>query len=98
VPNVPGSRGFHARVAANAIRIVRRELAHREEQLLAEWQGLDTLLGPAERPATLDALAVALQNRNRQLAERIRNGDADGGDCLRPGAGSHIAPSLRSCA
>ena len=26
VPNTPGSRGFHARVAANSIRILRREL------------------------------------------------------------------------
>ena len=80
VPNVPGSRGFHARVAANAIRIIRRELEGREEQLLAEWQGLDALLGPAERPATIAALAEALQERNRQLAGRIRNGDADDGE------------------
>ena len=80
VPNVPGSRGFHARVAANALRIVRRELEHREEQFLAEWQGLDALLGPAARPATIAALADALQERNRQLAERIRSGDADEGE------------------
>ena len=80
VPNVPGSRGFHARVAANAIRIIRRELEGREEQLLGEWQGLHTLLGPAERPANLAALTEALQERNRQLAGRIRNGDADDGE------------------
>lgn len=80
VPNVPGSRGFHARVAANALRIVRRELAQREDQLLAEWQGLDELLGTAERPATIAALADALHERNRQLADRIRRGDADEGD------------------
>ena len=83
VPNVPGSRGFHARVAANAIRIIRRELEGREEQLLAEWQGLDTLLGPAERPATLDALANALRTRNAKLCELIRNGDADEDDFAR---------------
>ncbi len=34
VPNVPGSRGFHARVAANAIRIVRRELSSEEVEAL----------------------------------------------------------------
>lgn len=79
VPNVPGSRGFHARVAANALRIVRRELAHREEHLLAEWEGLTTLLGPAERPATIAALADALRARNAELCERIRAGDADDG-------------------
>ena len=80
VPNVPGSRGFHARVAANALRIIRRELAHREEQLLNEWQGLDALLGTAQHPATLDALAMALRERNEELASRIRKGDADDGE------------------
>lgn len=80
VPNVPGSRGFHARVAANALRIVRRELEHRESQLLAEWQGLDELLGGEERPPTLEALAKSLDERNRRLAEHIRGGEADEGD------------------
>jgi hypothetical protein len=80
VPNTPGSRGFHARVAANALRIVRRELQHREEQMLAEWDGLDALLGPAERPAPVGALEEALRERNGELAERIRSGDADEGD------------------
>jgi hypothetical protein len=79
VPNVPGARGFHARVAANAIRIIRRELQLQEEHLAAEWSGLDALLGPAERPATRAALADALRERHEQLAERIRNGDADEG-------------------
>jgi hypothetical protein len=79
VPNVPGSRGFHARVAANALRIVRRELERREGQLVAEWQGLDALLGKAERPVTLAALADSIRERNRVLAERIRAGEADEG-------------------
>jgi hypothetical protein len=80
VPNTPGSRGFHARVAANAIRIIRRELEHREDQLLAEWKGLDEFLGEVERPATLSALADGIRARNAVLAERIRNGDADAGE------------------
>ncbi len=79
VPNVPGSRGFHARVAANALRIVRRELDQREGQLVAEWLGLDELLGTAPRPATIDGLADALHQRNQQLADRIRGGGADDG-------------------
>ena len=79
VPNVPGSRGFHARVAANALRIVRRELDQREGQLVAEWLGLDELLGPAVRPATVAGLANALHQRNRQLADRIHDGGADDG-------------------
>lgn len=98
VPNVPGSRGFHARVAANALRIVRRELQHREEQLTAEWESLNALLGPSERPDTLDALASTLCERNRQLAERIRIGDADEGsfgDQVREHITHTIADKLR---
>jgi hypothetical protein len=79
VPNMPGSRGFHARVAANALRIVRRELAEREGQLLGEWEGLDGLLGAVEQPGTLEELATAVRERNAELAHRIREGDADNG-------------------
>ncbi len=79
VPNVPGSRGFHARVAANAIRIVRRELELQQEQLAAEWAGLDELLGRAKPPAGRLALARAIQTRNDELCQRIRRGDADAG-------------------
>jgi hypothetical protein len=78
VPNVEGSRGFHARVAANAIRIVRRELEHEDEQLASEWAGLDELLGSANRPANDAAMRDALRARNTELSERIRNGKADG--------------------
>ena len=77
VPNVPGSRGFHARVAANAIRIVRRELSSEEELLAAEWSGLDAVLGPAERPAGREQLRTALRERNEALCALIRGGDSD---------------------
>ncbi len=77
VPSVPGSRGFHARVAANAIRIVRRELASEEEQLAAEWAGLDAILGPAERPAAREELRSALRERSEPLCALIRSGDAE---------------------
>jgi hypothetical protein len=83
VPNVPGSRGFHARVAANAIRIVRRELAHEEEQLASEWAGLDVLLGAAERPAGRAALRTALSERNEALCALVREGQADEGETAR---------------
>jgi len=83
VPNVPGSRGFHARVAANAIRIVRRELANDEDQLAAEWSGLDTVLGPAERPAGREELRSALRERNEALCALIRNGDAEDSETAR---------------
>ncbi|MCH7484330.1 MAG: hypothetical protein IIA90_04180 [Chloroflexi bacterium] len=83
VPNVPGSRGFHARVAANAIRIVRRELSNDEEQLAAEWSGLDAVLGPAEPPAGREELRSALRERNEALSTLIRGGDADDGETAR---------------
>jgi hypothetical protein len=80
VPNVPGSRGFHARVSANTIRIVRRELGLEEEQLAAEWQGLNALLGPEALPPDRVSLRTELQRRNGALCERIRGGAADEGD------------------
>jgi hypothetical protein len=79
VPSLEGSRKYNARVAANVVRIVRRELQHEERQLDAEWRGLDIVLGPAERPTTATALRQALAERNRELSERIRAGDADAG-------------------
>lgn len=93
VPNTPGSRGFHARVAANAIRIIRRELELRESQLIGEWQGLDDLLGPAQRPATLEALAEALRTRNAELCERIRAGEADEGE-FASGVRDHVTRTV----
>ncbi len=79
VPTLDGSRKYNARVAANVIRTVRRELQNEERQLDTEWRGLDVLLGPAERPATLHATRQQLIERNRELADRIREGDADAG-------------------
>jgi hypothetical protein len=79
VPALEGSGKYNARVAANVIRIARRELQHEEAQLDAEWRGLDMLLGLASRPATLSATKQQLVERNRELSERIRDGDADAG-------------------
>ena len=79
VPNVQGSRGFHARVAANSIRIVRREHEMEEEHLAAEWAGLDQLLGTMEPPDGRTALRAALPARNGELCERIRRGEMDAG-------------------
>lgn len=74
-----GARRFHGRVAANVIRIVRRELDHEDEQLAREWGGLDDLLGTSERPNRRSALRDALSGRNEELCERILRGDADTG-------------------
>ena len=74
-----GARQYNARVAANVIRTVRRELQSEERQLDAEWQGLDIVLGPQQRPPTLAATKQQLIERNRELCDRIRAGDADAG-------------------
>jgi hypothetical protein len=79
IPALDGSRQYNARVAANVIRTVRRELQLDESQIDAEWQGLDILLGPQQRPPTLAATKQALVGRNRELCDRTREGDADAG-------------------
>jgi hypothetical protein len=79
VPSLDGARKYNARVAANVIRIVRRELQLSESQLAAEWRGLDLVLGPQPRPETASATVQALRTRNEELSERIRAGDADEG-------------------
>jgi hypothetical protein len=69
-----------SRVAANAIRIVRRELETEDEQLAAEWEGLDGLLGVAERPEGRAALRAELRARNEALCRVIQTGEADEGE------------------
>jgi len=83
VPGLTGSRQYNARVAANVIRTVRRELQHEEPRLEQEWAGLDVLLGPARHPGSVAALKIALADRNAELSERIRNGHADDGEWRR---------------
>jgi len=77
VPNLTGSRQFYGRVAANVLRIVIRELEHENEQLAAEWERLDALLPPTERPTTRAGLREAIRRRTAELCQRIRQGDAD---------------------
>ena len=94
VPNSEGSRRFHARVAANVLRIVARELEQEEEHLSAEWAGLEALLGPAERPATLADLRQGLRRCNEELCERIRAGEADSG-AYREQVLAHVRQTVR---
>jgi hypothetical protein len=75
MPNIGGARSFHARVAANALAIIRRELECEEEHLVKEWDGLNTLLGTADRPQTLAGLREKIAARNEDLCARIRTGD-----------------------
>jgi hypothetical protein len=79
VPALDGTRQFHARVAANVLAIVGRELATGDDALRAERRRLTTLLDASdgEEPETAAALAASVRALNETLAERIRRGDAD---------------------
>lgn len=79
VPALDGTKRFHARVAANVVGIVQRELTLEPEHLEREWQRLDRLLGAAAKPACALAVKDALRQRTEALCERIRRGEADGG-------------------
>ena len=94
MPSVEGSRRFHARVAANVLGIVRRELEREEEQLAAEWAGLCELLGPAERPAERPALREVIGSHRAELCERIQRGDADAGG-FREAVLEHVRRTVR---
>jgi hypothetical protein len=94
VPHLTGSRQFYARVAANVLRTVMRELEQEEEQLAAEWNGLNELLSLAERPATRTALREAIGVRTEELCERIRRGEADTGP-YREQVVAHVRQTVR---
>ena len=80
VGKTEGALRFNGRVAANVIRIVRRELENEEASLGHEWESLVDLLGEAPRPRDRDALRAVLTQRNEGLSQRIRAGDADDGE------------------
>ncbi len=80
VPALSGPNRFHARVAANVVAIVAREIETEEAHLAAEWKGLGTLLEDASPPpAPREALREAVRERNAALVERVRSGEADSG-------------------
>jgi hypothetical protein len=78
--NTTGRTQFHGRVAMNAVEMVRREIASIEEHYGREWDGLDHVLGTQPMPPRMAEVREGLVQRNRELSERIRNGDADSGD------------------
>ena len=65
MPNLEGRDAFHARVAANALAIVARQLELGPEAEASEQVRLQALLG---NEGSLDEL-------NRELCRRIRSGD-----------------------
>ena len=83
VPALDGPRQFHARVAANVLAIVGRELRDGDDYLRAEWARLTALLrpgdAPADPPARAEELRDAVITLNTELSARVRAGDADTG-------------------
>jgi len=82
VPSLEGRRRFHALVAANVVGVIERELAGEEDQLARQWDRLAELFGlePSTRPQAVSALRAAVRDLETRLAERIRTGEADGGE------------------
>lgn len=81
VPALDGTRQFHARVAANVLAIVGREMAHGEDALRAERARLVRLLRQPDEgvPETSAGLVASVGALNAVLADRIRRGEADDG-------------------
>ncbi|HZD25868.1 MAG TPA: DUF6285 domain-containing protein [Alphaproteobacteria bacterium] len=67
-PNTEGQLSYHARVAANALAMVARELGQAGAMADAERARLAALLGHDGEPVAL----------NRELAAKIRSGAMDG--------------------
>jgi hypothetical protein len=77
VPQLSGHAAFHARVAANALELVRRELALGTQSATAEQARLESLLGARG----------ALTELNRLLCQRIAAGSID---LDTPGLSDHL--------
>lgn len=78
VSNLSGPQRYHARVAANVVAIVAREIETEERHLRGEWERLGHLL-QIDRPPPLEreALRDRVRDLGQTLADRIRAGDAD---------------------
>jgi hypothetical protein len=80
VPRLDGVPKFHARVAANVVAMVAREIETADAHERGEWQRLGALLGDAAPPPEArEARRAALVARSEALAARIRAGEADAG-------------------
>ena len=95
VPATQGRRQFLARVAANTLRLIDRELESEETHQDGEWSRLEAILGQEPRPATREATRAAIVRRNSELCELIRGGAVD-----QPGPGrerlmAHVRQTVR---
>ena len=80
VPTIEGARQFQARVVANVMRIVAREIKMEDPLVRSEVKALARLLQhDAPHLHSLDDLRKASTSMGEELSTRIRAGDADSG-------------------
>jgi hypothetical protein len=81
VPAIQGARQFQARVVANVMRIVAREIKMEDPLVRNEVKALALLLG-RDKPHlhSLDDLRKSAASMGEELTAKIRAGDADDGD------------------
>src|SRR5579863_6071012 len=81
VPAIQGARQFQARVVANVMRVVAREIKLEDPLVRDEVKALAQLLGyDAPHLHSLDELRAAATSMGDELAAKIRSGEADEGD------------------
>jgi hypothetical protein len=78
VPTIEGARQFQARIVANVMRIVAREIKLEDPLARSEVKALAKLLGhDAPHLHSLDDLRAAAARMGEELTARIRAGEAD---------------------
>ena len=81
VPAIQGARQFQARVVANVMRIVAREIKMEDSLVRSEVKALALLLGRGKPHLhSLDDLHKAAASMGEELTAKIRAGEADDGD------------------
>src|ERR1700722_16639880 len=84
VPAVQGARQFQARVVANVMRVVAREINLEDRLVRIEVKALAQLLGhDAPHLHSLNDLCAAAVSMGEELTTKIRAGEADDGDWRR---------------
>ncbi len=84
MPTIEGARQFQARVVANVMRIVAREIKMEDPLVRSEVKALARLLKhDAPHLHSLDDLRKAAASMGEELTAKIRAGNADDGDWRR---------------
>ncbi|MFZ0679895.1 DUF6285 domain-containing protein [Candidatus Binatus sp.] len=84
VPAVQGARQFQARIVANVMRVVAREIKLEDQLVRSEVKALARLLGhDAPHLHSLNDLCAAAVSMGEELTTKIRAGEADDGDFRR---------------